>query len=289
MNKNLKMKMAFTLAEVLITLGIIGVVSALTIPTLVKKYQDIVFTSKFKQAYAMLNEATRLAKIDFGATAPKCGYRDGTNPYEEQGYSSQLKCDDDGKNCKWVLVKDGVVTGNTPQDYNGPTTDCGEFGQLILNRLKIAKTCKGNALRDGCVAKGGYEGTDDIAKQNNPDLSDEEIANLGGGVNYFTTTELNEKEYIFVLQNNVSIITYDVTYYKKFRPMMFALDINGPQGPNKFGYDVFAFMVVITLLLVILNMMAIVVLHWFLRGEFLHEQCLTESKRIESSNNKKNN
>jgi len=33
-------KNAFTLAEVLITLGIIGVVAALTIPTLVNVYQE---------------------------------------------------------------------------------------------------------------------------------------------------------------------------------------------------------------------------------------------------------
>ena len=33
-------KSAFTLAEVLITLGIIGVVAAMTLPALVKKYQD---------------------------------------------------------------------------------------------------------------------------------------------------------------------------------------------------------------------------------------------------------
>ena len=33
-------KCAFTLAEVLITLGIIGVVAALTIPTLISKYQE---------------------------------------------------------------------------------------------------------------------------------------------------------------------------------------------------------------------------------------------------------
>ena len=33
------MKKAFTMAEVLITLGIIGIVAALTIPQLIKNYQ----------------------------------------------------------------------------------------------------------------------------------------------------------------------------------------------------------------------------------------------------------
>ena len=44
MNINRKIReknSAFTLAEVLITLGIIGVVAAMTIPTLISKYQSI--------------------------------------------------------------------------------------------------------------------------------------------------------------------------------------------------------------------------------------------------------
>ena len=39
-------KLAFTLAEILITLGIIGVVAALTIPALIVKHQKKVFATK---------------------------------------------------------------------------------------------------------------------------------------------------------------------------------------------------------------------------------------------------
>ena len=46
----------FTLAEVLITLGIIGVVAALTIPTLISKYQETQFKAAYKKAYADLNQ-----------------------------------------------------------------------------------------------------------------------------------------------------------------------------------------------------------------------------------------
>lgn len=55
---------AFTLAEVLITLGIIGIVAALTIPTLVKNYQKIVLESQFKKAVAVLNEAVKLWQLN---------------------------------------------------------------------------------------------------------------------------------------------------------------------------------------------------------------------------------
>ena len=53
-------KVAFTLAEVLITLGIIGVVAALTIPNLVAKYQKFVLKNQFLKAYSNLQNAINM-------------------------------------------------------------------------------------------------------------------------------------------------------------------------------------------------------------------------------------
>ncbi len=47
-------KIAFTLAEVLITLGIIGVVAAMTMPALIANYQKKVLEQQAKQAYSLL-------------------------------------------------------------------------------------------------------------------------------------------------------------------------------------------------------------------------------------------
>lgn len=44
-----KFKNAFTLAEVLITLGIIGVVAAMTLPTLIANYQKQVYANGLKK------------------------------------------------------------------------------------------------------------------------------------------------------------------------------------------------------------------------------------------------
>lgn len=55
---------AFTLAEVLITLGIIGIVVVLTIPTLVKKYQRYVLHNQFQVAYSIVSEAVKKMSID---------------------------------------------------------------------------------------------------------------------------------------------------------------------------------------------------------------------------------
>ena len=59
-------KAAFTLAEVLITLGVIGVVAAVTMPTLVKNYQKKQTVTKLKKAYSELSQAMNIAQKDLG-------------------------------------------------------------------------------------------------------------------------------------------------------------------------------------------------------------------------------
>ena len=53
-------KAAFTLAEVLITLGIIGVVAAMTIPGLISKYQKSVIESTLKEDYSIFSQVNKL-------------------------------------------------------------------------------------------------------------------------------------------------------------------------------------------------------------------------------------
>lgn len=55
---------AFTLAEVLITLGIIGVVAAMTIPTLMAKYQKRSNALKWRKGFATLAQAVKLMQED---------------------------------------------------------------------------------------------------------------------------------------------------------------------------------------------------------------------------------
>ncbi len=62
---SLKKKAAFTLAEVLITLGIIGVVAAMTLPTLINNYQKNLVLNKLKQAYAQISTAVDSASVEF--------------------------------------------------------------------------------------------------------------------------------------------------------------------------------------------------------------------------------
>ena len=57
-------KAAFTLAEVLITLGVIGVVSALTLPTLINNYQKKQAATRLKAAYSQLTQAIRMSTAE---------------------------------------------------------------------------------------------------------------------------------------------------------------------------------------------------------------------------------
>ncbi len=64
---NMKIISGFTLAEVLITLGIIGVVAALTMPALIGHYKKEETISKLKKAYTILNQAMKRSEVDNGA------------------------------------------------------------------------------------------------------------------------------------------------------------------------------------------------------------------------------
>ncbi|MCM1339662.1 MAG: type II secretion system GspH family protein, partial [Muribaculaceae bacterium] len=59
-------KAAFTLAEVLITLGIIGVVAAMTIPNLIHKYSERSTITKLRVTQSILTRAFEMAEEEYG-------------------------------------------------------------------------------------------------------------------------------------------------------------------------------------------------------------------------------
>lgn len=67
LNKNSLWNKGFTLAEVLITLGIIGVVAALTIPSLLNSTNDSEFKNAAKKEYSTLSQAAVLVLQDIGS------------------------------------------------------------------------------------------------------------------------------------------------------------------------------------------------------------------------------
>ena len=66
LHTSLKKQVAFTLAEVLITLGIIGVVAALTMPSLIANHTKSVVEARLEKFYSSMNQAIRMAELDYG-------------------------------------------------------------------------------------------------------------------------------------------------------------------------------------------------------------------------------
>lgn len=59
-------KIAFTLAETMITLAIIGVIAAITLPSIVQKHKERVTVTKVKKAYNIVNQAYLQARAEYG-------------------------------------------------------------------------------------------------------------------------------------------------------------------------------------------------------------------------------
>lgn len=167
-------KSAFTLAEVLITLGIIGVVAAMTIPTLVAKYQEQVTITKVVKIYGILSNAYKL--------------------YVAENNASPLYADD------------------------------------IINNLKIHKICENS--NEGCA--------------------DNEYKTINGGKIAFGKDDSWLTSVNYAVLQTGEVLRYNAQYklsctsnngsgILKNTCGEIAVDINGNQGPNIGGEDVFYF------------------------------------------------
>ncbi len=196
--EDLVMKKGFTMAEVLITLGIIGIVAAMTLPTLINKCDLYVRQQQFKKAYSILSNA--LQKADFELGGVKCYY--------------------------------SKITG-----ISNEISECQLLYSTMANYFNKIKFCNGNALADGCLPPNSYKSAENVYAENNPNLDPDEAEdyfnrNCGGfNKNYI---ENISKAYIF----NDGLIM--IPYATGTHPL-FAFDINGHKGPNKWGYDLFVF------------------------------------------------
>ena len=120
-------KIGFTLAEILITLGVVGIVSALTIPSLITNNMEAQVGPKLAKAVTAFEEANKSLIEEQGVDALSdtswlLNLRDLTNYYEELSkYLKISKVNDD-----WQMTKDGIyfsakVDTVVPQNTTDPT------------------------------------------------------------------------------------------------------------------------------------------------------------------------
>ncbi len=200
-------KQAFTLAEVLITLGIIGVVAALTIPTLVANYQKKALVTQLKRTVATLDNGFKLMMATEGV---------------DTIYNTEM----------WS----GFHTESSEERvYEALKT-------YIPKYFKTIDICYGTSKSD-CRAYSAYSSMKNLngSEQTSGDnvnyspyfqLSDGAIIYLSN----LTKMVMSEAECAALKANGGSVCGY-ATFYP------IAIDINGYAGPNTMGRDVYAIMI----------------------------------------------
>ena len=219
----------FTLAEVLITLGIIGIVAAMTLPVLTKKYQEVVLRNQFKKGYSMLSQAVIKAQSDWGGM-PSC--------YRRTYSLVPTKCSN--YNSLGVCTSSTQLDGSpVPKNQTGEVDDCPQFWSLVRKQIKIIKTCDKNSLQKGCIPQ--YKGRDEIAQESqsakpgDDDYMDDYGKQMIAGCAMWTKSQLDNTTASYVLADGSIIISA----YNGDKGTSFAYDVNGKKGPNKWGYDIF--------------------------------------------------
>ena len=114
-------KGAFTLAEVLITLGIIGVVAAMTMPTLINSTQGAQYKTAYKKALSVMSQAVvmNIALDDYDLSQTVAGTKNGS--------------DADGVQSVYSLFKNrmNVVKVASTNDFQGDTQGETDFYKII--------------------------------------------------------------------------------------------------------------------------------------------------------------
>lgn len=141
---------AFTLAEVLITLGIIGVVAALAIPPLVQNYQKMTYVTGLKKAYSTIQEGFKRYLADEGVASLS-----NTDIFFQGIHTKAL---DDmlykyfkiTKICKATTSCEGTYTyiGLDPQKYSFITFDNNNLTFYTIDGMKIYLAIVSNCIPD---------------------------------------------------------------------------------------------------------------------------------------------
>lgn len=131
----MKKKNAFTLAEVLITLGIIGIVAAMTLPTLINKTKGKELEAQYKKAYSIINQAVNRMNAEKGFVANWSSYKACTNEFADEFNKYFLLLLNCGKDKCSTFVDDEHTYLTKYKTYNGNAgcADCFNDGQFILS------------------------------------------------------------------------------------------------------------------------------------------------------------
>ena len=201
------------MAEVLITLGIIGVVASLTLPSVITKYQDKVLINKTKKAFTQFQNALSLASVDNGTP----GDNSLTFPKD---------------------VSSTTVTKNLAKYYKG--------AQVCTSRSQ-----KGCSKYYYNILFGTPQYNNDGETIYSSEQYNNRLITVDGAVFAISSniTGCERIRYVGTEHNDAGEIIYNpdgtpktYDYYSSICANI-RVDVNGAKGPNQYGRDVFHFWV----------------------------------------------
>ncbi len=198
------MKKAFTLAEVLITLGIIGVVAAVTMPSLMQKHKEKELAVGIRKLYADVSNALRLSQAEFdGDIDYSTVFNPNNTSYESavafSKYFNGAKVCKDRNACKDLYHK--IKYSKRYEGGTGKAVDVNPgYPAIVLNN--------GSMLY--------------IYQSNIPDC-----------YTHVHTQKHDEQGNPVFDENNQPVM---VDYNSYFCALIY-FDVNGPKAPNRFGQD----------------------------------------------------
>ena len=143
---------AFTLAEVLITLGIIGVVAALTLPTLIGNYQKQALATQTRKFYSMMSQAVKQYMADEGVDDLRNTPLTDMSNIDDSWEAAQKACDDFIK--KYLKVAKVCEDGCLADNYRTQTNEISNtVGKLAEYSYRISGKF---VLADGAVLTIGH-------------------------------------------------------------------------------------------------------------------------------------
>lgn len=195
-------RLGFTLAEVLITLGIIGVVAALTMGTLIPHLEKVTTETKLKKFYNVISNATDKAMLTHGDWST-WDYSLSANAFYEKYYKDQLvidrvACISNNKftNCgkydnyktHYLFLNDGNCVFLKKNDSDNSikgyywhiNTSCfkkiisgrNDFELSLFNFKNMKYRCNYSPYYCGFTGDGYYDGDKDWAKNRPSDSKD---------------------------------------------------------------------------------------------------------------------
>ncbi len=195
---------AFTLSEVLITLVIIGVIAAITVPNIIQSSQNKEFHSALKKNMSVIRNALDLAQIDYGIMGDNSVVFTPSDS-QDKHYETAKRF---AKYLNTVKICNGRLDNNCSDIYYKIKYDVKEYanGYAYTNYPKIV-------LSDGSI----YEIQQDDCGSYYDSCVTDEYGNCKKDDN----------------GNVIPTVGYsDVCGYIK-------VDVNGAKAPNQFGWDIF--------------------------------------------------